>query len=314
MVTSPARKRKRRIDVNPRLKGVNRYRSRVPELRQLRTFVAVAEELGFTRAAARLGVGQQAVSKAVARLEDELGVELLERTTREVRLTPAGAALLEPARRALAAADSAVAAAREAGGVPTGTVRIGVTPAIGAREREDAVAAIRRDAPDVAVAVHEVRPRDVGRLLASRELELALARSRVGGPEVAAAELRPTPVALFVAAGHRLAGNRPVAPEELDGERLLTWNPPGTAFTDLLLARLAEAGARVEPVESRITGVGSGSELVALDAVAVMPADWPISDGAVRVPLAGDLALPLLVLWPLGAASPAVRRLREAMA
>jgi DNA-binding transcriptional LysR family regulator len=286
----------------------------VPDLRQLRAFVAVAEELGFTRAAARLGVGQQAVSKAIARLEAALDVELVERTTREVRLTPAGAALLEPARTALAAVDAAVAAAREAGGVPAGTVRIGTTPAVGLQEREDVVTAIRRDAPDVSVGVHEVRPRDVGRLLTSRELDLVLSRSRAGGPEVEAAELRPTPAVLFVHAGHRLSGAAPVAPEELDGERLLTWNPPGTAFTDLLLARLAAAGARMEPVESRITGAGSASELARLDAVAVMPEDWPATDGVVRIPLTGDLTLPLLVLWRLGPPPPAVRRLRAALA
>ena len=62
----------------------------MPELRQLRAFVAVAEELNFTRAAERLHLGQQAVSKSVGQLERELGVALLERTTREVRLTPAG--------------------------------------------------------------------------------------------------------------------------------------------------------------------------------------------------------------------------------
>jgi DNA-binding transcriptional LysR family regulator len=74
----------------------------VSELRQLRTFVAVAEQLNVTRAAERLHMGQQAVSKSVRALEREFGVELLERTTREVRLTDAGAALLADGRRALA--------------------------------------------------------------------------------------------------------------------------------------------------------------------------------------------------------------------
>ena len=74
----------------------------MPDLRELRTFVAVAEERNFTRAAERLHLAQQAVSKSVGRLERELGVELLERTTREVRLTAAGAALLESGREALA--------------------------------------------------------------------------------------------------------------------------------------------------------------------------------------------------------------------
>src|ERR671911_2509030 len=97
----------------------------VPDLRQLRAFVAVAEELNFTRAAERLHMAQQAISKSVRQLEAELGVELLERTTREVRLTEAGAALLEAGRDVLRAADAAFARAREVGAGLSGTVRLG---------------------------------------------------------------------------------------------------------------------------------------------------------------------------------------------
>src|ERR1044072_4185323 len=92
---------------DPPLNVLRRHHGRMPELRQLRTFVAVAEERNFTRAAERLHLGQQAVSKSVAQLERELGVTLLERTTREVRVTAAGAVLLEAGRGALAAADDA---------------------------------------------------------------------------------------------------------------------------------------------------------------------------------------------------------------
>ncbi len=87
----------------------------MPDLRQLRAFVAVAEELNFTHAAERLHLGQQAVSKTVSQLERELGVELLERTTREVRLTTAGSALLARGREALVAADAAFDVARAVG-------------------------------------------------------------------------------------------------------------------------------------------------------------------------------------------------------
>jgi DNA-binding transcriptional LysR family regulator len=78
------------------------------ELRQLRYFLAVAEELNFTRAAERLHIAQQPLSAAIARLERQLDVRLLDRTTRRVTLTEAGTALLDPARAALLAADAAV--------------------------------------------------------------------------------------------------------------------------------------------------------------------------------------------------------------
>jgi DNA-binding transcriptional LysR family regulator len=285
----------------------------VPDLRQLRTFVALAEELSFTRAAERLFVGQQAVSKSVRQLERELGVELVERTTHDVRLTAAGAALLEAGRPALAATDAAFAAAREAGQGLTGTIRVGVSPAVSPLDRQEVVDVLRRGAPDVSVSLLEVRPRDVRRLLRARELDLVLARTSDDAPNVDSAALRPTPAVLCVPTGHRLAGSDPVALAQLDGERLLTWSPRGTAFTDLLLNRLAAAGAQVEPVESRVTGSTGLAELADRDAVALMPAGWPPADDVAQVALADDVTLPLLVLWPTGAPSAAVRRVREGM-
>jgi DNA-binding transcriptional LysR family regulator len=285
----------------------------VPDLRQLRTFLAVAEELSFTRAAERLSVGQQAVSKSVRQLERELGVDLVERTTHDVRLTAAGTALLETGRPALAAAEAAFAAAREAGRGLRGTIRVGASPAVSPLDRQEAVEVLRRDAPDVSVSILEVRPRDVRRMLRARELDLMLARTSDRAPDVDSAALRPTPAILCVPAGHRLADSGPVALRELDGERLLTWNPPGTAFTDLLLTRLAAAGAHVEPIEARVTGSPGLTELAERDAVALMPLGYPPLDGVVQVPLVEDVTLPLLVLWPTGVPSAAVRRVREGM-
>jgi DNA-binding transcriptional LysR family regulator len=95
------------------------------ELRHLRYFVAVAEELHFGRAAVRLRVVQPALSQQIQRLERELGVPLLLRTKRRVSLTAAGEAFLVEARRTLAAADSAVEFARRAGAGETGRLRIG---------------------------------------------------------------------------------------------------------------------------------------------------------------------------------------------
>src|SRR3954451_2239016 len=101
----------------------------MPDLRQLRTFVAVAEELNFTRAAERLHLAQQAVSKSVRQLENELGGALLARTTHGVRLTAAGVPVLDSGRDELAASDAAFTRARDAGRGLSGTVRVGLTPA-----------------------------------------------------------------------------------------------------------------------------------------------------------------------------------------
>jgi DNA-binding transcriptional LysR family regulator len=98
------------------------------ELRHLRYFVAVAEELHFRRAAERLHVAQPAVSEQVRKLEEELGVRLFERTQRSVSLTDAGAAMLEEARRVLRQAEIAQMVARNAQDRATAVLRIGYLP------------------------------------------------------------------------------------------------------------------------------------------------------------------------------------------
>jgi DNA-binding transcriptional LysR family regulator len=97
-----------------------------PEVRQLQYFIAVAEELNFTRAAERLNVVQQALSTAIAQLEALLGIKLFERTTRTVTLTGAGAAWLPYAREALAAADRAAEAAGDLAAGRAGRLRLGL--------------------------------------------------------------------------------------------------------------------------------------------------------------------------------------------
>src|SRR5262249_11536313 len=154
----------------------------------------------------RLHVGQQAVSKTINQLEAELGVELVERTTREVRLTAAGRALLEAGLPALGAVDGAFEAAREAGRGLAGAGRVGASPSVGPGVRREAVEALRDGAPEVSVSVHEVRPAEVQRALRDRQLDLVLARTVRESTALETAALRPSPAVLHVPAGHRLAG------------------------------------------------------------------------------------------------------------
>src|SRR5947209_6742602 len=95
------------------------------ELRQLRYLVALAEERSFTRAAAREHIAQPALSQQLRRLEDELGLLLVERTTRQVSITPAGDLLVARARRILGELEAAHAELESLRGVRTGRVRVG---------------------------------------------------------------------------------------------------------------------------------------------------------------------------------------------
>lgn len=285
----------------------------MPDLRQLRAFVAVAEDLNFTRAAERLVLGQQAVSRTVAALERELGVTLLERTSHAVRLTPAGEELLVSGREVLASADAAFVRVRAVGLGRAGNVRIGVTPAVGAAVRAEVVEGLTRTAAGVSIAFREVRPAGIVALLRDRELDVVLARTVPDSAELDSAPLPPTPAALVVPAGHRLAGVPAARLSDLDGERLLTWSARGSPYTDLLVSRLAAAGARVTPVQARVTGGEVPPEVGAAEAVALLPAGWPTGADGVRVELVEPVDLPLLVVWAIAAPTPFVQRLRTAM-
>jgi len=218
----------------------------MPELRHLRAFVAVAEQLSFTRAAERLHLTQQSVSRTVSELERELGVTLLERTTREVRLTPAGVSLLRDGAEAVRAADAAFVRAREIGTGALGRVRVGLSPAIGPADRDEIVHALRPPGSDVSVALHEVRPADLRPLLRSHELDVALTRvSGVDDDTLHSAPLRPSPMVLCLPATHPLASRESLTLRELDGLRLLVASPRGTAYTDLLVDAIEAAGAHV---------------------------------------------------------------------
>ncbi|MFD5828481.1 LysR family transcriptional regulator [Lentzea sp. NPDC060358] len=287
----------------------------MPELKQLRVLVAVADELNFTRAAAKLFMTQQAVSKVIRQVEHELGAELVARSTHAVRLTAAGESLVHDARRVLLLVAAAVDRVHEIAAARAGTVRVGVSPALGPGERDAVVDALRDRAPGLTVALNELRPEKVLTELQSREIELAVVRIAPDSPALDSAALAMTPTRLYVPAGHRLAARTtPVPAVELDGERLLVWSPPGTPLTDLIVSRLAESGAAVQPLMSLTTGMASAlNDLTELAAVAIAPEGWHLPGRTVELHLAEDVLLPLVVVWPAGGSTTTVDRLRAAL-
>jgi DNA-binding transcriptional LysR family regulator len=180
------------------------------ELRQLATFVAVAEEGSFTRAADRLHVVQSAVSVGVRNLERELGAMLFDRTTHSVALTDAGRALLPEARTTLAAAQAARDAVDEARGGLRGTIVLGTMQAQGmhAIDLAAVLAAFRADHPAVEVRIrHTGGSVEMARDVQDGRLDLAfVALPGDGPPGVELTPLATEPIVLVVPAGHRLAG------------------------------------------------------------------------------------------------------------
>ncbi|MFJ8940403.1 LysR family transcriptional regulator [Streptomyces sp. NPDC102365] len=185
------------------------------ELRALQYFVTVAEELHFGRAAQRLRVVQPAVSQQIARLERELGVRLLERTSRRVRLTPAGTRVLAASREALAAA----ARVRVVAGEPAAVLRIGVASC--ATQRLDRAVERLRDGDRPSEAKLVDLP-VTARIDAVRdgELDLALVRGALTSETVAVAPAWSEPLHVVLARNHPAAGRSAIGLHDLDPDGL----------------------------------------------------------------------------------------------
>src|SRR5579883_2650868 len=239
------------------------------ELRQLESFVAVAEEAHFTRAAARLHVAQPALSQQIRAFERELGVELFERTSRSVRLTPAGSALLPLARRALAAADDARRAAVEQSVEPAGPVRLGVTPTTGAHLLPTRLAAFARARPRVELLLREGGALALEEELANGRIDLAVITLPPHHEGLQTATLLSEELLLAVAPDHPLAKRAEVALEELAGEPFVLYRE-GYGLRDAVLSacrlagftpRVALDGGETETV-LRLCAAGLGVTLV----------------------------------------------------
>ena len=281
------------------------------ELRQLRYFVAVAEELNFTRAAERLHIAQQPLSAAIARLERQLGARLLERTTRRVALTEAGAALLEPARTALQAADAAVAAVREVAGGEVGDVSLGLSSGawygLG-----DLFEAIRARHPGLRLNVRQQSSRPLVDAVRAGTLDLAIGLCVRVPPGVVAHRVRDEPVLLLVCAGHRLEGEAATTLDAVRHETFAVDDPAeGPDYNAAVLDLCTRAGftpaVRELPThhDAWERAIASG-ECVGLTTRSAVHATHP---GVRLVPLVPPATFALDLLWRSGSEpAPAVRR------
>jgi DNA-binding transcriptional LysR family regulator len=217
------------------------------ELRQLRYLVALADERHFTRAAARLHIAQPALSQQIRRLEDELGIALVDRTTRHVALTAAGERLVARARRALAEVEAAIAELSELSGIRTGRVVIGAMRSTGPFDLSALLAAFHSRHPGVELVVREEPSEVMLQRLHADALDVAfLAVDRLdAGPDIELHRLLSEPLVALLAPGHRLAGRRRLDMAELRDERFVVFGEGGS------LRRIVVQGAReagFEPV------------------------------------------------------------------
>lgn len=196
----------------------------VVDVRQLRCFMAVAEELHFGRAAARLHVAGPAVSQTIRSMENELGLVLFDRTNRRVELTDAGRLLLEDARGVIDRFDGALAAMarlRTGEGVQ---VRVGAVPALPPRLIPRLLASFTADAPGVDVVVRALPSgRSAGEALHATDFDLALVRGEVTATGIGTAVIAREPVGVAIPASHWLASNPAITATDLNGAPLISF-------------------------------------------------------------------------------------------
>lgn len=193
------------------------------DLRQLRYFIAVAEELHFSRAAERLHLDQPTLSRHVRRLEEKLGVKLLDRTTRSVAVTKAGEAFLGKAREVIAAADSAVNGARDAAGGRTGLLRVGMMVQVAEPLRSAAFNLFEERYPNVKLTPISYPFVDPTCGLESGETDVALVWLPIEHPQIETERLFEEPRYFIIASNHRLAARRTIRREDVDNERFFSW-------------------------------------------------------------------------------------------
>ncbi|MGL4176252.1 MAG: LysR family transcriptional regulator [Dermatophilaceae bacterium] len=287
--------------------------------RLLEPFLAVVDEGSFIRAAERVSLSQPGLTHAVARLERQLGVRLLDRSTRRVDVTPAGAELATHARRVLGDLARAEEAVRAVASGVAGVVRLGVVGSAMADVVPRLVRRLDRDAPDVQLQVVEALGGDqVGDLVDGR-LDLAVVHARHAPPGTKLRLMTEEPLCLALPADHPLAARTVVRLVELAAHPLVAIRREDVADTQhLYLGACRDAG--FEPIAVRearslqgllgLVAAGAGWAFVAAPVLR-----GAIPEGVRIVDLRGVAqTLPVGVAWVPERLTPGAGRVRELLA
>lgn len=231
------------------------------ELRQLRYFVTLAEELHFGRAAAREHIVQSALSQQVQRLERELGVRLLNRSTHHVELTPAGAVFLVEARQILDHVGRAAHAARNAVAAPR-TLRVGIIDA-GYDSMPQILRAVQQRHPDLTIHQVEASTPEQYRQLADGRLDIGIGRASQTPAEVASELIRLDPLGVLVPDDHRFATRNGVPVSSLADEPLLLGEDThAPEFNQFVIELCRSAGFSPTVYEGTVESTRAAADLV----------------------------------------------------
>jgi DNA-binding transcriptional LysR family regulator len=213
------------------------------DLRHLRYFLAVVDQMHFGHAAEQLNISQPPVSRAIRQLEDALDVQLLERRRGGVTMTAAGEVFAEQARQILALVDLAIAEARRAGGVAS-TLRVGCLEMLPIERIQRFVNGIREREPGLEVSITNLPSREQIRRLRDRDLDLGIFTYAEDFQEIEMQTLfSGEAIEALLPRDHRLAETRVLGPDDLRNETLITGpRAPNPALYDRFMLLLDRAG------------------------------------------------------------------------
>jgi DNA-binding transcriptional LysR family regulator len=244
------------------------------ELRHLRYFLAVGESLNFTKAAARLRLAQPALSRQVSDLEDELGVDLLKRTSHGVVLTAEGKLFLEDTRRILQFVDESATRVRALARGEFGELRVGYLPPLDLEILPRALAEFNKSTPGVKVILHDLGSDELGNELRNGFLQLALmiqpSEETATGLEFE--ELGRYPFFVAMAPGHPLARTKKISVATLAAQPLVVLQRRNNSEYHRLLNKVfaplrPPIVTESDSINSLITEVGIGSKVAVVSQI-----------------------------------------------
>ncbi len=287
------------------------------ELRHLRYFAAVADTRHFGRAADRLHMAQPALSQSIRQLEAELGTPLFARTTRQVRLTPAGEFLQVEVARILDAVEASVRGVRRIADGRQGLVRIAFTGSAAHTQLPRMARIVKRELPGMALEIHAdlLTPAQVSGLT-DGTLDIGVLRPPMAGSGLEHRTIASEPLVLAVAADHRLATEPVISMTDLRTETFVLFSGPDSAVNESVL-RSCRAAGFVPHHEHEAAGISVLLPLVAADlGVALVPSSVraaPLA-GVVFRDVADAATVELALAWRADESNPAVLTVLDALA
>jgi LysR family transcriptional regulator, cyn operon transcriptional activator len=276
------------------------------ELRHLRYFVAVAERLSFTQAAAKVHVAQSTLSHQIKHLEEELGQQLFARVGKRLMLTESGSIFSAHAAAALREVDNGLLALRNVSAQLKGEVRIGAAQSFCMRLIPQCVASFRTTHPSVRIVIEEVSAAEIDSRLQADQIDLAVAYRPYSASGATFEPLYNEEMVLVVSAEHVLAKRRRVRMVELHNLPLAMLSK-GFATRTLLDEHFK--ALRIEPdVAIETTGIATLFAVVREMKIAAIVSEYPAQDapGLIAVPLEGPTPLRTFgLIWKRNAKQPA---------